>query len=76
MGVYEKAASKATSAEPPPRWAIGTGQLSCLQFWSGPTARQGGDDIIPFCFLPRVLKKIMEATKGCCHLYQSYIKEF
>ena len=33
--LYEKAASKATSAEPPPRWAMGTGQLSCLQFRSG-----------------------------------------
>ncbi len=40
--LYEKAASKATSAEPPPRWAIGTGQLSCLQFRSGPIARRGG----------------------------------
>ena len=25
-----------------PRWAIGTGQLSCLQFRSGPIARRGG----------------------------------
>ena len=46
--LYEKAASKATSAEPPPRWAIGTGQLSCLQFRSGPIARRGGGGIIPF----------------------------
>ena len=47
-GLYEKAASKATSAEPPPRWVIGTGQLSCLQFRSGPIARRGGGGIIPF----------------------------
>ncbi len=46
--LYEKAASKATSAEPPPRWAIGTGQLSCLQFRSGPIARRGGGGIMPF----------------------------
>ena len=46
--LYEKAASKATSAEPPHRWAIGTGQLSCLQFRSGPIARRGGGGIIPF----------------------------
>ena len=46
--LYEKATSKATSAEPPPRWAIGTGQLSCLQFRSGPIARRGGGGIIPF----------------------------
>ncbi|WP_212637999.1 hypothetical protein [Desulfocicer vacuolatum] len=26
----------------PPRWAIGTGQLSCLQFRSGTIAHQGG----------------------------------
>ncbi len=48
MFLDEKAASKATSAEPPPRWAIGTGQLSCLQFRSGPIARRGGGGIIPF----------------------------
>ena len=48
--LYEKAASKATSAEPPPRWAIGTGQLSCLQFRSGPIARRGGGGIMPFLF--------------------------
>ncbi len=29
-------------SRPPPRWAIGTGQLSCLQFRSGPIARRGG----------------------------------
>ncbi len=33
---------------PPPRWAIGTGQLSCLQFRSGTIARRGGGGIIPF----------------------------
>ncbi len=46
--LYEKAASKATSAEPPPRWAIGTGQLSRLRFRSGPIARRGGGGIMPF----------------------------
>ena len=44
----KKIAKMATSAEPPPRWAIGTGQLSCLQFRSGPIARRGGGGIIPF----------------------------
>ena len=39
--LYEKVAFKFTSAEPPPRWAIGTGQLSCLQFRPGPIARRG-----------------------------------
>ena len=48
VAVIYNAASKATSAEPPPRWAIGTGQMSCLQFRSGPIARLGGGGIIPF----------------------------
>ena len=46
--LYEKVAFKPTSAEPPPRWAIGTGQLSCLQFRSGTIARRGGGGIMPF----------------------------
>ncbi len=61
--LYEKAASKATSAEPPPRWAIGTGQLSCLQFRSGPIARRGGGGIIPF--------SIFVVSGRTCPLYES-----
>ncbi len=60
--LYEKAASKATSAEPPPRWAIGTGQLSCLQFRSGPIARRGGGGIIPF--------SIFVVSGRTCPLYE------
>ena len=46
--LYEKLAFKSTSAEPLPRWAIGTGQSSCLQFRSGPIARRGRGGIMPF----------------------------
>ncbi|WP_212637583.1 hypothetical protein [Desulfocicer vacuolatum] len=42
VAVIYNAAAKATSAEPSPRWAIGTGQLGCLQFRSGTIARRGG----------------------------------
>ncbi|WP_212637977.1 hypothetical protein [Desulfocicer vacuolatum] len=48
VAIIYNAASKATSAEPSPRRAIGTGQLSCLQFRSGPIARRGDGGIIPF----------------------------
>ncbi len=48
VSLYEKVASKATSAEPLPRWAIGTGQSSCLQFRSGTIARRGRGGIMPF----------------------------
>ena len=51
-GLYEKIAFKFTSAEPPPRWAIGTGQSSCRQFRSGTIARRGGGGIIPFGSAP------------------------
>ncbi len=40
--LYEKVAFKSTSAEPLPRRAIGTGQLSRLRFRAGPIARRGG----------------------------------
>ncbi len=46
--LYEKVTFKSTSAEPLPRWAIGTGQSSCLQFRSGPIARRGRGGIMPF----------------------------
>ncbi len=46
--LYEKVAFKSTSAEPLPRWAIGTGQSSCLQFRSGTIARRGRGGIMPF----------------------------
>ncbi len=67
--LYEKAASKATSAEPPPRWAIGTGQLSCLQFRSGPIARRGGGGIIPFGSASTTLYLLCPA--GHARLYES-----
>ncbi len=40
--LYEKVVFKSTSAEPLPRRAIGTGQLSRLRFRAGPIARRGG----------------------------------
>ncbi len=46
--LYEKVAFKSTSAESLPRWAIGTGQSSCLQFRSGTVARRGRGCIMPF----------------------------
>ncbi len=46
--LYEKVAFKSTSAEPLPRRAIGTGQLSRLRFRAGPIARRGGGGMMPF----------------------------
>ena len=60
-GLYEKVTSKFTSAEPP-RWAIGTGQLSRLRFRAGPIARRGGG-MIPF--------SIFVVSVRTCPLYES-----
>ncbi len=46
--LYEKVVFKSTSAEPLPRRAIGTGQLSRLRFRAGHIARRGGGGIMPF----------------------------
>ncbi|SMC98999.1 hypothetical protein SAMN02746065_11912 [Desulfocicer vacuolatum DSM 3385] len=43
VGLYKNAASKASKLrQSRPLWAIGTGQLSCLQFRSGPHCPSGG----------------------------------
>ncbi len=71
VGLYEKVAFKSTPAEPLPRWAIGTGQSSCLQFRSGTIARRGRGGIMPFTIfniccvrqdMPVILKVQREGT--------------
>ena len=72
--LYEKAAFKSTSAEPLPRWVIGTGQLNCLQFRSGPIARRGRGGMMPFLsfVVGRTGSEYSRSTRGSDINYSTF----
>ena len=71
---YEKVAFKSASAEPLPRWAIGTGQSSCLQIRSGPIARRGRGGIMPFDSASTTLSSL--CPTGHVGLYEKVASRF